>query len=44
MPSRLEPTIKHLLDTLKRGLARLRRDGDIVDTLAVQVLDTLDAG
>ena len=43
IPSRLEPTVEDLLHSLQLTLALLRRDGDVVDLVAVQVGDTSDA-
>jgi len=43
-PSRLEPTIKHLVDTLQIALALLGRDGDVINVLPVEILDPGDSG
>jgi hypothetical protein len=42
-PARLEPAVKDLLDTLQLPLTLLRRDRDVVNLVAVEVGDALDA-
>ena len=43
-PARLEPAVKDLFDSLQVALALLRRDGDVVDALSVQVFDARHTG
>jgi hypothetical protein len=43
-PSRLEPTIKDLLNPLQLTLALLRGDSDAVDALSVEIGDIVSSG